>query len=623
MDLVDLVGRSAGDLVPLDPGLGGVGIGILDGIDTQTAGAVGGCTLLVDDGDAAQIQGVVGVIALDHQTDAVQSLAGVVAQVAGGLDPALALGQLEGDLLAVLIGLGGAVAHIGDQAGLAQAALGGQVQLHAAGDLHEGGVQQDVVAGIQIAGELDGGAAVEGVLEVIGAGELAAVGIDDPGEGGQHVLVGLVGPLGVTELLAAHEPVLAVAGVEVGDEGSGSDGALVCEESGHAGPGGDAGTGHVHAGVTGIAGTANVVALLGSVEVHSVLGHGLGLVGVVKSQRQLGHAVLVHQQVVPELVAVDVGLHVEAGEGVILAAADGLHGVDGGVDLGGGPVVVHKELVHAPVALLIGGHPELVGIVDGILVGNAAGLDHGVVPGDDDLGALLVHVAHHLVEPGCDLTGAAVGLLVEEPAVEAVVVHHLDELVGNGEGAVLCLLAELADLLDVAVAGAPGEAQDAHDGHAVGVGSVDDLTGGSLDEVLTVAAPVDVGIHILPVVESIAEHALTALGQGIIVVGTEHQLCLGVGQGIYLESALTLGQGDACTAVGGVGIGFRRPGQQLIDGEGRTLRSQRLPGLIGLARSGDAALLRIHGQACRQEPDDHGQRKDQGQNASADLLLHE
>ena len=413
-----------------------------------------------------------------------------------------------------------------------------------------------------------------------------------------------------------------MAGIEVGDEGCGGDGALVRKEAGHAGPGGDGGVSHVHAGVTGIARTADVVAQLGSVEVHSVLGHGLGLAGVVQGQGQLGHAVLVHQQVVTQLVAVDVGLHVEACKGVILAAADGLHGVDGLGHIVLIPVVVHEELVHAPVALLIGGHPELVGIVDGILIGNAAGLDHGVVPGDDDVGALLVHVAHHLVQAGCDLSGAAVGLLVEEPAVEAVVVHHLDELVGHGEGAVLCLLAEGADLLDIAIAGAPGEAQDAHDGNAVGVGSVDDLTGGGLDEILTVAAPVDVGIHILPVVEGVAEHALAALGHGVVVHGAEHQLGLGITQGIDLESALALGQGDAGPAVGGVGITLRRPGQQLVDGEGGTLGRQGLPGLVRLGHGGDAAVIRAHGQAGGQKTHDHGQRKDQRQNASADQLLH-
>ena len=415
-----------------------------------------------------------------------------------------------------------------------------------------------------------------------------------------------------------------MAGVEVGDEGSGGDGGLLREETGEACP---CAAVQVRTGVTGVTLGVDEVVLLGLVEVLAVLGHGDGLVDVVQSQRQLGNAVLVHQQVVLETVAIDVGLDIEACKGIKLAAADGLQGVDGGGDLGSGPVVVHKELINAPDAVLVGLHPGLVVAVDGILVGNAAGGDHGIVPGDEHVGTLGVHVAHHLVEAGGDGLGAAVGLLVEEVAVEAIVIHDLDELVSNGEGAVLGLLAEAVHLLGVAVAAAPGEAQGCHDGNAVGVGGIDVLAGGAADDALIGAGPVDEGVGVLPVVKGIGEEGVGALGACLVVIGVghgaEHQLCLGVGQGIDLDLALSaVCQRDAGPAVGRIGIGLGSPLQQGVDVEGSTDGGQGFPVLVCLIHLGGAVITGADSQARGQHTQDHDDGQQHRKKAARIEFLH-
>ena len=475
--------------------------------------------------------------------------------------------------------------------------------------------------------ELDGAAAVEGIGEVIVTLQLCAVGVDDPGPGGHDILVGLVAPLGIAAQNAVHIVAGAVAGVEVGDEGGRGDGGLVREQTGHTGPVGDGGIGDIDGGVTGILHGVGVEGTLDLMELGAVGGQTQGGVGAVQSQGELGQTVLVHQQMVREPGVHAVLLHVDAGEGVELAAIDGLHGGDGGGDLGGGPVIVHEELIHAPDAVGVVSHPELVGLVDAVAVADTAGLNHGVVPGDQHVGTLGVHVVDHLVQPGCHFGGAAVGLLVEEVAVEAIVVHDFDHLVGNGEGAVGGLLAEVTDLLHIAGAGAPGEAQGGDHGNAVGMGSVDELTGGHNNETLLGAGPVDEGVHILPVVEGVAQERFGSLGTGVVMVGVsqgaEHQLCLGVGQGVDHKTAHALLQRNAGAAVSGIGVGFNGPLQQGVGAEGRANGHQGSLGFIVLVHGGGAILARSTGEGDgRQQANHHDECQRHGDDAAGQTNLH-
>ena len=362
-------------------------------------------------------------------------------------------------------------------------------------------------------------------------------------------------------------------------------------------------------------------------ELSAVGGQAQSGVGAVQGQGQLGQTVLVHQQVVTEVGVHAVLLHVDAGEGVELAAADGAHGGDGGADLVVGPVVVHEELVNTADAVGVVFHPDLVVGVDAVAVGDGAGGDHGVVPGDEHVRPLGVHVVDHLVQTGGDRLGAAVGLLVEEVAVEAIVVHDLDHLVGNGEGAVGGLLAEVADFLNVAGTAAPGEAQGGDNGNAVGVGSVDELTGGDNNDALLGAGPVDEGIDILPIVEGVAQERFGSLGAGVVVVrvgqGAEHQLCLGVGQGIDHKAALAFLQGNAGAAVGGIGVGFSGPLQNGIGAEGRTDGHQGFLGFIVFIHGGGAILAGRTGEGDGgQQADHHDECQSQCKNASGHTDLH-
>ena len=349
-----------------------------------------------------------------------------------------------------------------------------------------------------------------------------------------------------------------MAGVEIRNEGCAQDCGLVGKEPGHTSPGVFTGVGDIHGGIPGVANGVGVESLLHFVEVLAGGGQAQGGVGAVQGQGQAGHAVLIHQQIIPEIHIHTVFLHVQAGKSVKLAPADGLHGADGGVYLALIPVIVHEELVDGPGAVLRIGEELLVSVVDGVLVGYAAGGQHGVVPADEHIRALLVHVAHHFINQGTFGGGAAIGLLVEEIAVEAIVVHDFNELVRHGEGAILRLLDELLHFFYVAGTGTPGEAQGGHHGHAVGVGGVGELTGGAGDQALFRAGPVHEGIGILPVVEGVAQEGLRALSAGIVVVrvgqGAEHELCLRIGQGIDHEAPHPVSQGDAGPAVHSVGV---------------------------------------------------------------------
>ena len=608
VDLVDLVGISAIHGIPENPGFRLIGVVIQNLVQGHRSGAGQGAAVLVQNGQLAQIDLVVGhrSVAFHLQAKGVQRLACMIGNVHLGGIPLVsrAGGQVVGDLLAVLVAGGALITVVGNQLGLAVVILGGQAQGHAVGHRHISAVQHDVVGGIgiQIAVELDGGAAVVSVGEIIAAVQLGALGIDDPGPGGHDILHRLVAPLAVAGEFTVHIVAGAVAGVEVGHKGSAQDGGFVREEAGHTQPGG---RGSICNLFPGIGCGVDVEVLLDLVELCAVLGVAQRGVGAVQCNGQFQLAVLVQQQFIPEGRIHTVLLHIQTCKGIEGAAFDGLHRLDGGADLGVVPVVVHEELIdtHRTVGTAL--HPALIRAVDCILVRNVAAGDHRVIPADQDIRALGTHVADHLIQAAGDLGITAVGFLVEEIPVKAVVIHQLQHLVSHREASVLCLLAELADLIGIACAGAPGEAQRCHNRNAIGVRCVGELTGGQADQAFLGTGPVHKGIGVLPVVEGPAHEVFGALGAGGVMRGVcqraEHQLCLRVGLRVHHEAALTVRKGNAGAAVAGVRVGFRSPFQKGSHTEGGADRHQGLMRGIrfvhfrGTVLAGRRGVCRQHG----------------------------
>ena len=415
-----------------------------------------------------------------------------------------------------------------------------------------------------------------------------------------------------------------MAGVEVSDKGGFQNHGAIREEPGHTGP--SIGV-QVHGRISGIAHGVGVEGLLNLMEILTGGGQAQRGVRTVQRQGQAGHSVRVHQQVVPEGGIHAVLLHVDAGKGVELAPADGLHGGDGGGDLALIPVVVHHELVDGAGAVGGIGHKLLVGVGDRILVGDAAGGQHGVVPADKHIRALFMHIAHHLIDKPALGGGAAIGFLVEEVAVEAIVIHNLNELVSHREGSVLRLLQERLNLGHIAAAGAPGETQGCNHGHAVGVGRVGELTGGAADQALFGTGPVHKRIGVLPVVEGVAQEGFGALGAGVVMVGVgqgaEHQLCLGIDHRIHHKPALPVSQRNAGPAVNGIGVRLRRPLQQGVHIEGRSDGHQGLLCHVGFVHLSRPVITGRSGKGNGgHHAEHHHQRQNRRQNAMGLSDLH-
>ena len=159
------------------------------------------------------------------------------------------------------------------------------------------------------------------------------------------------------------------------------------------------------------------------------------------------------------------------------------------------------------------------------------------------------------------------------------------------------------------------------------MGSVGELTGGHHNDTLLGAGPVDEGVHILPVVEGVAQERFGSLGTGVVMVGVgqgaEHQLCLGIGQGVDHKAAHTFLQGNAGTAVSGIGVGFNGPLQQGIGAEGRTNGHQGFLGFIVFVHGGGAILARSTGEGDgRQQADHHEECQRQSDDAAGHTNLH-
>ena len=93
----------------------------------------------------------------------------------------------------------------------------------------------EVVAGRQVAGNLEAGAYVEGIVPVDGNRDAGLL-LNPPTPGGQHALHAGVVPVGRACYLSADEAMLAVAHAHVADEGHGGDGRALQHTARYAGP---------------------------------------------------------------------------------------------------------------------------------------------------------------------------------------------------------------------------------------------------------------------------------------------------------------------------------------------------------------------------------------------------
>ena len=450
-----------------------------------------------------------------------------------------------------------------------------------------GTVEHNVVgfSCIQRTGELNGIAAVIGIGKIVSAFQLGALGIDDPSPSGHHILIGLIAPGGRPGQHTVHPVAGAVTGVEIGHKRCFGNGGLIRKETGHTHPFFIAAGSSVGGFHPGVGNGIGIELPLDLVELGTVGGQAQGRVGTIQCQRQLQQAILIQQQMIPEIGIHTILLHIQSGKGIKGASADGVHGFYGLVDLAGIPVIVHKELVHGIVAGGILLQPQLVLVVDTIDIADGAGIDHGIVPADENIRAFAPHIVHHFVQQLGGLAAATVGLLIEEIAVEAVIFHHFQQLIRHREGAVLRLVAEGFHLRHLFRALTPREAQGRHHGNTVGMRRIGKFAGGTDDQALLRACPIHKRIGVLPIVEGPAEEILRTLGAGGIVLGigqgAKHQLCLRIGPGIHHEAAHPVCQRNAGPIVAGVGIGFRGPLQQRVDIKGRAKGHQRFPICVG------------------------------------------
>ena len=682
MVVLDLV---IGSQIPADLILAGGGQSQLQG---GVLGGGGGVVSAVGDDQTAQIQLVALGVAGEHHADGGDGTAGVLGQVNGDGIPA-ADGSLDGQehvLGSLVIHLQGQDDALGNS--LAADLVVGQGDGGGIGDIQLGLVQVDLLGALQVTVDGQGVAAVVaadlGVGELtLDAGVLGAVvplqvqqlvaALDPPLPGGQDVLEVQVGPLQVADNFAALVVVHAVAGVEVGGEDGAADDRLLDDVAGDALEVGlGAQLGLVGRGV--LIGEAQVLAAdVGSLVVQHVLGgrgevHTLALVGLPlegdlvavvvglvvllavevgapDGEGGVGLAVLLHQVACEAVVVIhDVpeGFQVDAEaplaafqthvDGLIGIQAQGL-GVGSGVLDGIGAVPVVQEDGVGHLAVAVGGVVDEIGVggVEDILIGDGACVGQGVVP--LDVGTLVHHILHDFLHGGNILDRDGF-LLVDEVAVEAVILHDLDELVGVGVVAVLILLQPLLGVLRIAGQEILGNGQDAVAMGGVGGGSHGDgdgavlLVRGAAGDVLGGTAAGAGHVGVLPELEQVVAELIvghtgvpgslvdiggTIVGRGDgVQLGPVGQVRVGLGGGVGVDA---LGQGDLGHELIGVGIGRGIPVQNVDEPVAVA------PGLVqGAGLAGGSALIRAdrgdggHGQ-------DHHQSQNEGQSLHP-MLFH-
>ena len=141
--------------------------------------------------------------------------------------------------------------------------------------------------------------------------------------------------------------------------------------------------------------SVDIEILLNLVEVCPRRGKTKRRIRAVQRERNLHPAVCVKKEVIPKTGFHAVLLHIQTRECIERAASDGIHCGNSRGNLAIIPVIVHKELIHPVNAVLIRLHPRFIAAVNRVLIRNAAGRNHGIVPTDEHIRALFVHVPHH------------------------------------------------------------------------------------------------------------------------------------------------------------------------------------------------------------------------------------
>ena len=665
VDGVDVVVVDAGVVrdVPGDLDLVGV-IELL--LQLHAGGSSGSVVVAVGDFQITQVDLIVfnslggGQLHADGGDD----LTGILAQIHGGGGPAGLLagigdGQNNGlGLIAVLEG--------NSNADLGSVVSGGLVisqgDFGICGDIQLGLVQVDHVGVVQVAVDNDGVTAV--VSADLGVGECAlvtgelgavvpihiqsqsgALGFHPPLPGGQNGLDVQVGPLHITGDFTVNEVLHAVAGGEVGGEDSAVDDGLLNNILGEAlevdGAGIDIVTGHSTDGV-------GACVLSGGGEVHTLtLFHVpliLGLIAVVvgavilvlipvgapDSEGGIGLVVLVNSIVVAVQVSAELPLatldaHVDDLVGV---QTQGLS-VSLGILQGGAAVPVVQEDGIGNTAVLFVPDPAVVVVVELILVGDGAAVANGVIP--LDVGALLAHPLQHIPEQG-DIVRGDVLFLVDEVAVEAIVVHDVDELLGVGIVAVLVLVQPL--LRDLRNTGGEvlSQGQNAVHVGGVGGGSLGNGDGAVLEgadqslglgiDLLGGTAACTGHVGVLPELEQVhAEvfvcHAAvpgTVAGVGVTVAGRGDGVQTGLIQqpGVSLscgEGADAVLQGDLGDQFVGVVVSCGIPVQDIDE------TVAVAPGFVGGAGLSGSGLFGCGSDMSGQQRQDHGKNHNEGQHS--------
>ena len=290
IDLINLIGGCTCHRGPVYSRLGSIGIPVQNFIQGHLCRTVQGRPGFLREGQLTQVHLIVGHIisGLNLKADGVQRLARQVRQVhmLSGPDAVCSPGQGEHRLFARLIAVSPGVSSIGNQAHKALVSFIGETQLHTAFDCHFGAIQHDLIGltGSQIAIEPDGVTAVIGIVKIIAASELLALGVNDPGPSGQHILVGLITPFPIPGKLTIHIVALAVTRVKVGHKGNLHNRGLVGKEARKTGPLRNRRIRHIDRGVSGIPLGIDIVALFRLMEFLAIGGQAHGHIGTKERQ---------------------------------------------------------------------------------------------------------------------------------------------------------------------------------------------------------------------------------------------------------------------------------------------------------------------------------------------------
>ena len=220
--------------------------------------------------------------------------------------------------------------------------------------------------------------------------------------------------------------------------------------------------------------------------------------------------------------------------------------------------VVQENGVGNPTVLCVP-NPVAVGGIKVVLIGDVALIRNGIVP--LDVAALVPHPLEHLFKQG-HIGSIDAFFLVDEVAVEAVVVHNVDKLLGIGEVALFILVQPLFGVL-----GGSGNEVLAQGLDAVLMGGVDGGNGGQgHSAVFLVVGPSD---------NASRGTSASADKVGILpeLIGIEREVVIGVvavpgGVG-HVGGAVVAGrnsvQGDAFIQIG-IGLGRRKLLVALLQG---------------------------------------------------------